>query len=174
MIHVYTGNGKGKTTASLGLALRAAGHGLKVEIIQFMKETQKSGERCFIDELSLQGKKNINIVGYGSGKLVHKDRVSDKDIKKAGEALEYAKTVIRDRKPDMVILDEINVALDFNLIEVKEVEGFIKEHCSRLEIVLTGRNCPRSIIRMADYATLMKELKHPYNKGAGSRKGIEY
>jgi len=169
MVHVYTGDGKGKTTASLGLGLRASGHGYRVLMVQFMKGQIKYGE--------LEGVKNLEnfeIVQFGRPDFVDKDDPAEIDIKLAKEGLEFAGEAVMSGNYDLMILDEINVAVEWNLLSVEEVTNLIKTKPENLELVLTGRYCPREFIDLADTVTEMKEIKHPYQKGVLARKGIEH
>jgi cob(I)alamin adenosyltransferase len=162
MIHVYTGNGKGKTTAAFGLALRALGNGMKVFIVQFMKGGE-SGEVRAIKRFE-----NVSILLSGTGRFL--PPAKEEDYEKAREGLEAAKEAIKTY--DMVILDEINVAVHFGLIEVEELLDIIRK--AECEVVLTGRYADRRLIEVADYVTIFQELKHPYMKGVKARKGIEF
>ncbi len=185
MILLFTGNGKGKTTAAIGQAIRALGQGKKVLIIQFIKGPWISGENKFFDSIKKQNK-NLKIIRTGKGFVkILGDKLPFKDHKKAaGEGLKLAKKAIESKKYDLIILDEINNAVDLKLIKAKDVLKIIKNFCvvqrkfprsSALDIVLTGRNAPKSFIKIADIATEMKELKHPFNKNKKSmKKGIEY
>jgi cob(I)alamin adenosyltransferase len=169
LVHVYTGNGKGKTTAALGLAIRAAGHGARIAIIQFMKGWPYYGE---IEGL----KKFDNITHHLTGRpdFVDPKNPDPADYQGAKEGLALAKEAISSGRYDLVILDEINVVLDFGLLEIKEVLDVVKNRPSSVEIVLTGRYAPKEIIEVADYVTEMVEVKHPYRSGCSSRKCIEY
>jgi len=169
MIHVYTGNGKGKTTAALGLGLRAAGHGYRVLMIQFMKGQIDYGELLAVKDLD-----NFDIVQYGRPDFVDKDDPDEIDIKLAGDGLEHAASVIKDGGCDVLILDEINVAIEWKLVTVEEVLVLLTSKPGNMEIVLTGRYAPQSFIDVADTVTEMKEIKHPYQKGVLARKGIEH
>jgi cob(I)alamin adenosyltransferase len=166
-IHVYTGPGKGKTTAALGLGLRAAGAGLKVHMIQFMKGRRYS-EIDGIEKVS-----NISITQFGRDEFVSKENPDKIDIDLAQKGLKHAKNVIKDAKYDLVILDEINVAVDYNLISIDEIVKLIEEKPEKLELILTGRYAHPEIIRTADYVTEMLEIKHPYQNGVLARKGID-
>lgn len=170
LIQVYTGNAKGKSTAAFGLAVRAAGHGFKVVIIQFMKTGASSGEISGFKRLSPE----VEIYSYGREGFVYKDRVQREDVELARTALTHAEKIMLSEDTDILILDEINNALYFSLLSVKEVVNFIKEKPQHVELVLTGRNAPKEIIEIADLVTEMKEIKHPYQNGINSRKGIEY
>ncbi|MDO9537569.1 MAG: cob(I)yrinic acid a,c-diamide adenosyltransferase [Thermoplasmata archaeon] len=169
MVHVYTGDGKGKTTASLGLGLRAAGHGFKVLMIQFMKGQIKYGE--------LEGVRNIpnfEILQFGRPDFVDKENPEQIDIDLAKEGLEHARKVVIAGEIDLLILDEINVAVEWKLVSVEEVVKLVKSRPKKMEIVLTGRYAPREFIELADTVTEMKEIKHPYVNGVLARKGVEF
>ncbi len=167
-IHVYTGPGKGKTTAAIGLGLRAVGAGFKVHMVQFMKGRRYS-EIDGIEQLS-----NFTISQHGRDEFVNKDNPETIDIEMAQEGSEYAKKIIKDNKFDMIILDEINVAVDFKLISLADVLNLIDEKPESLELILTGRYAHSDIIKKADLVTEMLEIKHPYQKGILSRKGIDF
>lgn len=169
LVQVYTGNGKGKTTAALGLALRALGHGMKVYMIQFMK-----GDKNYGEIISAKKLKNFKIVQFGRKEFVSKKKPAKVDIEFARKALAHANQVIKKGRYDIVILDEINVALDFKLIKLEEVLNLIKTKPSETELILTGRSAPKKLIEIGDLVTEMKALKHPYQKGVLGRKGIEY
>lgn len=169
LVQVYTGNGKGKTSAALGLALRATGRGLKVYVIQFIKGGFDYGELHVVDRLP-----NLTLKAFGRGKFITSKPPEKEDVKLAEEALKLAEEITQSREYDVVILDEINVALHLKLIKLQEVEEMIKRKPENVEIVLTGRNAPEEIIELADLVTELKEIKHPFSKGFQARKGIEY
>ena len=169
LVQVYTGDGKGKTSAAFGAALRAIGRGLKVYIIQFIKGGFDYGELYIVEKLP-----NLKLAAFGRGKFVTEVSPHEEDVKLAGEALELAKKVVRSGEYDMVILDEINVALNLKLLKVNEALQLIKNKPMHVELILTGRYAPPKIIEMADLVTEMKEIKHPFAKGVKPRKGIEY
>ena len=167
-VHVYTGSGKGKTTASLGLGLRAAGAGFKVYMIQFMKGRRYS-ELDAVENLF-----NFTIVQHGRDEFVSKENPEQIDIDLAQEGFKLAQDVVKNGKYDMVILDEINVAVDFNLIAVDDVLKLIKEKPEKLELILTGRYAHPEIMKVADLVTEMLEIKHPYQQGVMARKGVDF
>ncbi|MEM2975799.1 MAG: cob(I)yrinic acid a,c-diamide adenosyltransferase [Candidatus Bathyarchaeia archaeon] len=169
LVQVYTGDGKGKTTAAFGLALRAIGRGLKIYIIQFIKGGFDYGELYIADKLP-----NLTLKAFGQGKFITDVPASPKDIKLAEEALALAEEVVNSGEYDIVILDEINVALHLRLIDVERIVKLVKNKPSHVELVLTGRYAPKEIIEIADLVTEMKEIKHPYMKGVPPRKGIEH
>ena len=168
-IQIYTGNGKGKTTAALGVALRAAGAGLKTFIMQFMKEFPYS---------ELESLKRltdfIDIEQKGKDDFVYKNELPGKDeIKKAFNALTETKNKMLKKEYDIIILDEILAALYFKLIKPEDVLSFINEKPEQVELILTGRYAPKEIIDKADLVTEMNEIKHYYQQGVLSRKGID-
>ena len=168
-MQVYTGNGKGKTTAAFGLALRAIGRGLKVYVIQFIKGGFDYGELYIADKLP-----NLKLKAFGRGKFVTEKPAEKEDVKLAEEALALAEKVVKSGEYDIVILDEVNVALDLKLIKTEKVVELVKSKPRHVELVLTGRYAPAEIVEIADLVTEMKEIKHPFNKGQQARKGIEY
>jgi len=169
LVQVYTGNGKGKSTAAFGLALRAIGRGLKVYIIQFIKGGFDYGELYIVDKLP-----NLKLKAFGRGKFVTEKPPGKEDVKLAEEAFALAEEIVQSGEYDMVILDEINVALSLKLIKIEKVLKLIKKKPQYVELVLTGRYAPLKIMEAADLVTEMKEVKHPFNKGYEARKGIEY
>ncbi|RLI18815.1 cob(I)yrinic acid a,c-diamide adenosyltransferase [Candidatus Bathyarchaeota archaeon] len=169
LVQVYTGNGKGKTTAAFGLALRAIGRGLKVYVIQFIKGGFDYGELYIADKLP-----NLKLKAFGRGKFVTEKPAEKEDVKLAEEALALAEKVIKSGEYDIVILDEVNVALDLKLIKTEKVVELMKSKPRHVELVLTGRYAPAEIVEIADLVTEMKEIKHPFSKGQQARKGIEY
>ena len=167
-IQVYTGSGKGKTTASLGLGLRAHGNGMKVYMIQFMKGRRYS-EMDSIDLLP-----NFTIVQHGRDEFVSKESPERIDIDLARAGFEHAKEIVARGEHGLVILDEINVAVDFGLIPLGEVLDLIGARPDHMELVLTGRSAHPEIVKAADLVTEMLEIKHPYQVGVQARKGIEF
>jgi cob(I)alamin adenosyltransferase len=169
MIQIYTGNGKGKTTAALGQALRAVGHGLNVIMIQFMKGKINYGELEAAKHLP-----GLVIEQYGRPDFVNPENPAAEDIQFARDALLRAQEVIRKKKFDMIILDEINVAVAYGLIPVQEVIELLRRIPRRKELILTGRYMPDEFINYADLISEMKEVKHHFHKGTSARKGIEF
>jgi cob(I)alamin adenosyltransferase len=167
-IHIYTGPGKGKTTAALGLGLRAVGAGFNVYMIQFMKGRQYSE----ID--SVNNIPNFTIVQYGRDEFVSKENPEQIDIDLAREGFAHAKEIVKSGKYDLIILDEINVAVDYNLISADDVLKLVVEKPKKVELVLTGRYSSPKLVRVADLVTEMLEIKHPYQTGVLARKGIDY
>jgi cob(I)alamin adenosyltransferase len=169
LVQVYTGEGKGKTSAAFGLALRATGRGLRVFVIQFIKGGFDYGELYVVQRIP-----NLKLKAFGQGKFVTQIPPSKKDIALAKEAYELAKRVVESGEYDIVILDEVNVALQLGLLSLEEVLNLIKAKPKNVELVLTGRKAPKEIIEIADLVTEMREVKHPYTQGVKPRKGIEY
>lgn len=169
LVQVYTGDGKGKTSAALGQALRAAGRGLKVYLIQFIKGGFDYGERHAVDQLAA-----VKLAAFGRGRFITEKPPLEEDVRLAGEALELAENVVASGEYDVVILDEICVALHLHLVAPQEVLRLIRTRPHHVELVLTGRYAPPEIIEVADLVTEMKEIKHPFRKGVPPRKGIEY
>ncbi len=173
LILINTGNGKGKTTAALGLALRAAGNNLRVLILQFIKGPWKSGEVEIIEKL----KPLIEIEQLGMGFIRFekgKPVITEEMAKNAAESFGYARDKINSGQYDMVILDEINNLIDYGFLEIKDVINCLKNKPEEICIVLTGRNAPAELINIADTVTEMKEIKHAFGRGIKARKGIEY
>jgi len=169
LVQVYTGDGKGKTSAAFGLALRAAGRGLKVYVVQFIKGGFDYGELHIIERLP-----NIKLVAFGRGKFITDVPPSEEDAKLARQAFELARKVVKEGEYDIVVLDEINVALNLKMIRVDEVVELIKSKPKHVELILTGRYAPKEVIEAADLVTEMRDVKHPYARGVPPRKGIEY
>jgi len=168
-IQVYTGKGKGKTTAALGLALRAAGHEHKVYIGQFLKG-QRYGELMAAAKLSPL----VKIDQFGRKGFIHVTKnPDDEDIRLAKRGLKKCRDAMLSGKYRIIILDEINVAVYFNLLSEKEVLEFLEQKPEDVEVVLTGRYAPPSFLKKADLVTEMKEKKHYYRKGVRARDGIE-
>ena len=169
MVQVYTGTGKGKTTAALGLGLRSAGHGRKVYAIQFMKGKINYGELEAVKSLP-----GMELEQFGRPDFVDKENPAQVDIDWARKGFDRAKEIIRSGEYDLVILDEINVAVDFKLLTEDEVLGLIKNRPNHVEIVMTGRYASPGIINAADLVTVMAEVKHPYTRDVPIREGIDF
>jgi len=169
LVQVYTGNGKGKTSAAFGLVLRAIGNGLKVFVIQFIKGGFDYGELQVVKFLP-----NLELKAFGRGKFIMQTPPDEEDVKLTREGFELAKKVIQSGDFDIVVLDEINVAMHLKLIKLNEVLDLIRNKPKHVELVLTGRDAPPEIVEVADLVTEMKEIKHPYALGVQPRKGIEY
>lgn len=173
MLYIFTGNGKGKTTAALGQAIRAVGEGKKVLMIQFIKGPWKSGE----DFLAKGLEPNFRLVKMGKGFVgIMGDKLPREEHEKAAEeALEYARKEIESGNWDMAILDEVNNAVSLNLISKEKVLDLIDFSKDKIEhLILTGRDAPQEFIDRADLVTEMCEIKHPYRKGVKGQRGLEY
>ncbi|MBM3252058.1 MAG: cob(I)yrinic acid a,c-diamide adenosyltransferase [Candidatus Omnitrophica bacterium] len=167
MIHIYTGEGKGKTTAAFGLAIRAAGAGLNVYIGQFLKGKNYS-------ELnSLKKLKNIKVEQFGTKCFIGK-KPQAQDLALAEKGLNRIREIIKSRQFDVVILDEANIAIYLKILKLNDVLEIIKCCPSCVELILTGRYAPEALKKRADYITEMKEIKHPFQKNITGRKGIEF
>ena len=173
-IQVYTGNGKGKTTAAMGLSLRALGQGKKVNITMFTKGGNNYGEIKAFNKLQPDVRKNLTINQAGLDRIVYTSNETEEDKKIMQKGWENAKKVIKNGEADVVVLDEINIALDLNMSDEKDVIETIKNKPKNVEIVMTGRNAHQSIIDVADLVSNIQEVKHYYNKGVMARQGIEY
>jgi len=168
LIIVYTGNGKGKTTAALGVALRASGYGMKVIMLQFFKGKWKYGELRGAPKLETF---EIRPMGHG---FTWESKDMEVDKRMVREAWQAARTEILSGKYDLVILDEINYALSYGFIPVEDVVDFLKKKPEMLHVILTGRNAKPEVIEIADMVTEMREIKHPFRKGIVAQKGIEF
>ena len=188
-VQVYTGNGKGKTTAALGLALRAAGHGYKVRIIQFMKGSTYYGELYSVEKLAPE----VEIYQFGRGCRIQ-DAIKDgslkcdgcmecflskgsetrTDLELAAEAYVLALRTLKHAEADIVVLDELTNAIYFGLLTADDCVKLIRSRAEGVEVVITGRNAPEEIIAEADLVTEMSMVKHPFEKGLQARRGIEY
>jgi cob(I)alamin adenosyltransferase len=184
LVHIYTGNGKGKTTAAIGLAIRAAGRGLNVYIMHFMK-SKRYGESIILKDI-----KNIEEKYLGKPYFISKDpSIKDKlkgvvvfepgnppqdYVRLIKKGLDKIKGVIKSGKYDVVILDEIITAMHFDLVSIDEIKNILLERPENVEIILTGRYAPKELIDIADYVTEMMEIKHPYQRGIRARSGIDY
>ena len=191
LVHVITGDGKGKTTSSLGLALRAIGNNLKVHMIQFLKSgytgelysAKKLGfviEQFGVDALKERQKHFQEFAGAGehssltldqTGRFVFQPDIKEKDA--AMQGWEHAKKVIKSGKYDVVILDEINCVLEKGLIPLEEVLKIVSEH-GKVELIFTGRDAPKELMEAADYVNIVQMVKNPWQKGIVARRGIEY
>jgi cob(I)alamin adenosyltransferase len=169
LIQVYTGEGKGKTTCAFGLALRAVGQGLQVYLIQFLKG-QDTGELKAAQRLAPE----LSVRGFGRPVLINLKKPAPEDLALAREGLDLARQVIAAGDHDLVILDEINVALAYNLIPLGEVLDMLHRRPAGVEVVMTGRDAPPEIIAAADLVTEMVPRKHYWETGIKARRGIEW
>jgi len=167
LVIVHTGNGKGKTTAALGMAFRALGHGYRVLMVQFIKGSWKYGELE-----SAKKFENFKLVPMGRGFVSTDGKVAEEDRQAAREALAYAREHMTEY--DMVVLDEVNYAIKFGLLEEKDVLDFIEQKPEDVHLILTGRDATERIVERADLVTEMREIKHPFQKGIKAQKGVEF
>jgi cob(I)alamin adenosyltransferase len=172
LVIVYTGSGKGKTTAALGIALRAAGYKKKVLIIQFIKGSWETGEIHSIKRLAPE----IELIRIGEGfvGIIDDQKEFQEHVRAAEKALKIAQRAVMSKKYSVVILDEINYAVKGKLITVQGVLGLIKKKDPKLHLVLTGNFAKPEVIKKADLVTEMKEIKHPFQKGIKAQRGIDY
>lgn len=173
-IQVYTGNGKGKTTASLGLAMRALGRCWKVLIIMFTKGGDDYGELYSFRNLSPEIAENLTIIQAGLDRIVYADNKSEEDKKAIQKGWELAKKAIQNDKYNLIILDEANIAIDLGFIDLNEMISVLKNKPEEMEIVLTGRNAKPEIIDIAHLVSEIQPKKHYWDTGVMARKGIEY
>jgi cob(I)alamin adenosyltransferase len=168
-IHVYTGDGKGKTTAAFGLAFRAVGSGLKVLVIQFLKGTENTGERCAAEQLA----GNLQVRSLGRGGLLQPGDIRDEDRVLVEKALEETANEMKSGSWDVMILDEINTACRLGLVSVEKVLQLMELKPYGMELVLTGRGAAEPVVERADLVTEMREVKHYFKQGVHARTGIE-
>lgn len=172
-IQIYTGDGKGKTTASLGLALRAIGHGWKVLIVQFTKGGQ---DHNYYGEILSSSKlmPNLEVKQFGMDRVVYSHNICMDDFKEARAGWQFASEAIKSGKYQLIIMDELNICIDMGMIKVSEVKEALINRPENLEIVITGRRAHPEIVAMAHLVTEMKPIKHYFDMGVMARQGIEY
>ena len=170
-IQIYTGDGKGKTTASLGLALRALGHGWKVLIIQF---TKGDSATSYGEISSSEFLPNLDVVQFGMDRVCYTHNICLDDYREAKKGWEFAKNAIQSDEYQLIILDEINICTSMNMIKVSDVKETLLNKPENLEIVLTGRYAHPELQEIADLVTEMKPIKHYFDMGVMARQGIEY
>ncbi|MFA5134334.1 MAG: cob(I)yrinic acid a,c-diamide adenosyltransferase [Patescibacteria group bacterium] len=172
LVHVYTGDGKGKTTAALGLAVRAISYRKRVLIVQFIKGPWRSGELNIIQRL--RPYLTIHAMGEGFVKILGDRKPLSVHRKAAQGALRFAQRAMRSGRYDIVVLDEVNVAVRERLLAVSQVAELVRKKPRELELVLTGRNAAATIERLADYVSHIREIRHPYRRGILARQSIDY
>ena len=170
LVIIHTGAGKGKTTAAFGLALRALGQGFRVLVLQFMKGRANIGEIKALSHIDLP----LEIRQYGRAVFFKSRACEPIDIYLTAKGLAEFCEAMANGRYDLIILDEIIVAVDFGLLDLEDVKKAIAQKPSELHLILTGRNAPTDLIEIADLVTEMQEIKHPYNQGINAQKGIEY
>jgi len=169
IVEVFTGNGRGKTSAALGVVLRALGQGLRVYIVRFMKGGYAYGENYILAQLP-----NVTVVSFGRLGFVTPGNVEEEDREQARQGLGAAREAMLSGKYDLVVLDEVNVASAWNLIPVDDVVDLVRERPQGVELILTGRHADARLIELAELVTDMVEIKHPYRRGVAARRGIDY
>ena len=169
LVQIFTGDGKGKTSAALGVAIRALGHGLRVHITSFMKGDYPYGEQQILALLP-----NISLARFGHQDFVDPANVKPEEKEQAGQALEDARRAVLSGDYDLVVLDEVNIAAAWNLVDVSDVVELVRQKPDNVELILTGRYADERLIEIADLVTEMREIKHPYKKGIPGRAGIDY
>jgi cob(I)alamin adenosyltransferase len=172
IVIVYTGNGKGKTTASLGVALRAIGHGLRVCMVQFIKGEWHYGELNSIKKLEPDFE--LIVAGKGFIGIIDDDHAFEEHVRAAKTALDIVEQKISLDTFDIIILDEINYALHLGVLQLADVMKILQNRPKHLSLILTGNHACEEIITLADLVTEMKEIKHPYKKGIKAKRGIDF
>ncbi len=169
LVQVITGNGKGKTTSALGTVIRALGHGFKVYVTFFMKSGQETGEYIFLSR-----QPGVKVVTSGTPEFIDPKNIKPEQISEARNAFATASKAVMSGAYDLVVLDELNLAAHWKLLALGDIIKLIRDKPPRVELILTGRQAPVELIQIADLVTECREIKHPYKKGIGARKGIEY
>ncbi len=171
LIQVYTGDGKGKTTAAVGLAIRARGHGLRVCYISFHKDPKKWG----YSEHTVLKKVGIDVFSFARKHPCCNEKTNIENMRRnCLKGLDFIKGIYRRKKYDLLILDEINISLRDGFLKTEEIIPLLKVRPAGLEVVLTGRGAPRKLIKLADLVSRIQKIKHPYERGVKRREGIEY
>jgi len=173
-IQIYTGNGKGKTTASLGLAMRALGRNWKVLVIMFTKGGDNYGELNSFRNLSPDIQNNLTIEQAGLNRIIYAHNKNEDDEKEIKRGWEIAKKAIQNNEYQLIILDEINIAIDMKIIDIDEVVEVLKNKPDSMEIVMTGRNAHKKAIEIAHLVSRIEPVKHYWDKGIVARQGIEF
>jgi cob(I)alamin adenosyltransferase len=169
LVQLFTGDGKGKTSAAIGTVIRALGHGLKVYIAFFLKGSRPSGEFHILSRMP-----GVTMASFGSGGLVDPDNVKAEEREGAEKGLAAAREAMLSGKYDMVVLDEVNVAVFFELVSVEDVLKLIADKPQKVELILTGRRADTRLVQAADLVTECLKIKHPYDMGVAMRGGIEF
>ncbi len=169
LVQVFTGDGKGKTSAAVGAVLRALGHGLKVFIVLFMKGDYPYGEWDVLRKLP-----NVDIARFGFRAFTDPEKVKPEEIEQAKQALSAARVAMLSGTYDLVLLDEVNIAVAWKLVKLNEVVQLIRDKPPNVELILTGRYADKKLVEMANLVTDMVKVKHPFDKGIMARQGIDY
>ncbi|MCL0091265.1 cob(I)yrinic acid a,c-diamide adenosyltransferase [Dehalococcoidales bacterium] len=168
LVQIFTGDGKGKTSAALGVVIRALGHGLRVYIAYFMKGGDY-GERRILSKLP-----NVTMASFGQKGFIDPARIKPEEIEQAKQALAAAREAMLSGNYDLVVLDEVNLAVAWKLVELEGVIRLIDDKPPNVELILTGRKADTQLVKLADLVTEMLKIKHPYDEGIKARKGIDY
>ena len=169
LVQIFTGDGKGKTSAALGTVIRALGHGLRVYIAFFMKGDYPYGEYSILSQLP-----NVTMANFGSEEFVDPANVKPDEEEQARRALAAAREAMLSGNYDLVVLDEVNIASAWELVELDEVIRLIDDKPPNVELILTGRSADTRLVQKADLVTEMLKIKHPFDEGIMARKGFEY
>jgi len=169
LVQIFTGNGKGKTSAALGAVLRASGHGLKAYIVFFMKGSYPYGESHILPQLP-----NVDMARFGLATFCDPANVKPEEKEQARLALAAVRKAMLSGNYDLIVLDEVNVAVAWKLVELEAVIKLLKDKPPNVELILTGRNADIKLVQLADLVTECLKIKHPYDEGVVARKGIEY
>ena len=169
LVQIFTGDGKGKTTAAIGAVIRALGHGLRVYVAFFMKGDYPYGERSILSQLP-----NVTIASFGSRGFIDPANIKPEEKEQAKRALAAAREAMLSGSYDLVVLDEVNLAAAWNLVELDEVLKLIEDKPPGVELILTGRRADSKLVKAADLVTEMLKIKHPYDEGVAAREGVEY
>jgi len=169
LVQIFTGDGKGKTSAAIGAVIRALGHGMKVYIAFFMKGAHPSGEFHILSQLS-----SVTMASFGTGGFVDPKNIKPGEKGEAERALAAVREAMLSGKYNLVVLDEVNVAVAFGLISVDEVLKLIDDKPKNVELILTGRRADSKLVQAADLVTECLNIKHPYDVGVAARGGIEF
>ncbi len=169
LVQVFTGDGKGKTSAAIGAVIRALGHGRRVYIAYFMKGDYPYGERSILSRLP-----NVTLESFGSGEFINPASIKPEEKEQAQKALAAARRAMLEGGYDLVVLDEVNLAVDWGLVELDEVLKLLEDKPEGVELILTGRRADSRLVQLADLVTEMLKIKHPYDEGVAAREGIEY
>ncbi len=172
LVQVYTGTGKGKTTAAIGAGIRAVGQELRVCMIQFLKGGENSPPYGEVRALALIPK--FTLEQYGPSHFIKPGAISDEDRKIVGRGLQRVGEVLASGDYDLVILDEINVVLDLGMANLEDILSMLKKKAPHSEVILTGRGAPKGLIDFADLVSCVNDVKHPFNAGVSARLGVEY
>jgi cob(I)alamin adenosyltransferase len=169
LVEIFTGNGKGKTSAALGVVLRALGHGLRAHVVYFMKGDYPYGERSILTLLP-----GVTFQSFGFTEFCDPANVTEQEKEQARQGLKAARQAITGGEYDLVVLDEINIAVAWKLLDIDDVIRLIEEKPEGVDLILTGRHADQRLIERADLVTDMVEVKHPFHQGIKARRGIDY